>query len=130
MRKIVVVVSGPPGSGSSTISRIVAKKLRLKYFSAGTLQKKLIKGWKKTEAKAALESWKTPVGASDKTHYDRDKLIVEIAKQGNVVICGKLVVHFLKKLSKYKILLDVPLETRAERTAERDKTPVDQALKE
>lgn len=129
MKRIVVVISSPPGSGGTTVGRKIAKKLKLKFFSAGKLQKELVKGWKK-EAKAALESWKIPVGASDKTHKERDALQIKIAKKGNVVIESTLGIHFLKNLSKYKIWLDVPLKVRAERTAKRDKLPVNEALKQ
>lgn len=130
MKKLVIVVSGPPGAGSSTVARNIARKLNLKYFSVGKLHKQFFKGWKKEEAKAALEVWKTHIGASDRTHRDRDALQIEIAKKGRVVICSKLGIHFLKKLSKYKIWLDVPLKIRAERTAKRDKISVQEALKE
>jgi cytidylate kinase len=41
-----------------------------------------------------------------------------------------LSIHFLRKLTNYKIWLDVPLKIRAERTAERDGIAVDEALKE
>ena len=129
MKKMVVVISSPPGSGGTTVGKRIAKKLKLKFFSAGKLQKELVKSWKK-EAKAALESWKTPVGASDKTHRERDALQIRIAKKGNVVIESTLGIHFLRNLSKYKIWLDVPLKVRAERTAKRDKIPVNVALKE
>lgn len=129
-KKLTIVVSGLPGAGSTTVAKELAKKLKLKLFVAGKLQKQLIKGWKKRESKAAIESWKTDVGSSYKTHRDRDKLQIEIAKKGNVVICSKLGIHFLKNITSYKIWLDVPLKVRAKRVAERDNISIEQAEKE
>jgi cytidylate kinase len=52
---------------------------------------------------------------------------IEVAKEGNVVICGKLSIHFLKDLSDRKVWLDVPLDIRAKRAAERDGSSLDEA---
>lgn len=128
MKKIVVVIASPPGVGGTSVAKGVAKKLKLKFFSVGLLYKKLSK--EKTESKAAFELWRTKFGSSEKLHKHMDNLQIEIAKKGNVVIESTLGIHFLKDLSKYKIWLDVPLKVRAERTAKRDKIPVENALKE
>lgn len=129
-KKIVIAISGPPGAGSSSIAKEVAKRLDLEYFSPGKIFKSYFKG---AEAKAALSGWKTKVGKSKELHKKLDDLQIEIAKRGNVVICGKLSIHFLKNLADYKIWVDAPPETRAERTAERDgisfKRALDQIIK-
>ncbi len=127
MAKNVVVISGPPGAGSSTISKIVAKKLKLRYFSFGELHKKLHKEGKNKEAKAALEVWKTNVGSSEKTHRERDELHSVISKKGNIVICGKLSIHFLKDETPFKIWINASLDVRANRSSNRDKVSIEEA---
>ena len=127
-KKRVIVISGAPGSGSTSVAKEVAKRLRFRYFVPGKLHKKLVKS--KEESRAALEAWQTKKGRSKKTHEERDKLQIKKAKKGNIVICGKLSIHFLKEFSDYKIWLDVPLGERAKRTAKRDGIAVKEAMKE
>lgn len=127
-KKNVIVISGSPGSGSTSVAKELAKRLRFRCFVPGRLQKKL--GKSKKESKAALESWATKKGSSKKTHEDRDKLQIKEAKKGKVVMCGKLSIHFLKDISDCKVWLDVPLKTRAQRTAKRDGISVKEAMKE
>jgi cytidylate kinase len=56
-KKLVIVVSGPPASGSTSVAKEVAKRLGFRFFIPGKLQKKL--GESKLESKAAIEAWKT-----------------------------------------------------------------------
>ncbi len=125
---MVIAIASPPGSGGTTVAKKLAKKLKLKFFSPGLFYKKLSK--EKNQSEAAFELWKTKYGSSEKLHNQIDKMQVDIGKEGNVVIEGTLSIHFLKNLSKYKIWLDIALKNRAERTAKRDKIPVEKALKE
>jgi CMP/dCMP kinase len=127
MKKIVVVISSPPGSGGTTVARKLAKRLKMRFFSLGLYYKKLSK--EKNQSKAAFELWKTKYGSSEKLHNNMDVMQTDMGKKGNVVIESTLGIHFLKKLSKYKVWLDVPLKVRAERAAKRDKMNVEDALK-
>jgi cytidylate kinase len=125
MKKIVIAVSGPPGAGSTTISKLLARRLQLKYFSPGLVQKKLAR--EKNQTKAAVKTWKMKLVRTKEFHKNLDKMQIDVARKGNVVICGKLSFHFLKDLADYKIWLDVPLRERAKRAAGRDKIPVEES---
>jgi len=127
MKDIVIAISGPPGSGSTTIAKKLAEKLNLSYYSPGKAFKRYSK---KKESEAALEVWEKY--GKDKQFHEKafDKVQIEKAKEGNIVICGKLSIFMLKDLADYKIWIYAPLKVRAKRTAERDKISFEQALDE
>ncbi|HKZ45522.1 MAG TPA: cytidylate kinase family protein [archaeon] len=127
MKVLVIAVSGPPGSGSTTISKMVAKKLKLSYYSPGEAFKNFSK---KKESEAALEVWSKFGESKDFHEKNFDNIQMEMAKKGNIVICGKLSIHMLYDIADYKIWIESDLSTRAKRTAERDDVPFDQALEE
>lgn len=125
MKNIVIAISGPPGSGTTTIAKKLAEKLKLGYYSPG----KTFKSYsKKKESEAALEVWE--IFGKDKDFHEKglDKVQMEKAKDGNIVVCGKLSIFILKDLADYNIWVEAPLEIRAMRTAERDKIPFEKAL--
>jgi len=126
-KKIVIIISGEPGAGSTTISKEIADRLGLDFFSPGKMHKKI--SGRKAESEAALKAWSTEEGRSNRFHIDLDRRQTEVAKKGNVVICGKLSIHFLKKFATFAVWLDVPAEVRAKRTAGRDGIDYEDALK-
>lgn len=126
-KKVVIVISGPPGVGTSSVAKGVAKNLKLRYLSPGKTYKSFLN---EKEAKAALDFWKTSFGRSKGLHESLDTNQINEAKKGNIVICGKLSIHFLKDLADYKIWIEAPVEVRAKRTANRDGISFEESLKE
>jgi cytidylate kinase len=131
MKKPVIVISGLPGSGSTTIAKALAERLGLDLFSPGHVHKGIAKDSIKdnrNETSAVTDAWETEQGKSKEFHKGLDHKQIDVASKGGVVICGKLSIHFLPN-ADLKVWLDVPLRTRAERSAGRDKISVEEAEK-
>jgi len=122
----MIAISGRPGSGSSTTARLLAKKLKLRHFSVGGHIKK--QQHKSTEAEAIVSYWKTN-GRDASYNKEMDDLAMKEARKGNVVIDGKLAIHFLKNTARFKVWLDCPLKVRAIRYSQRDKIKPEEAAK-
>ena len=117
---VVIAISGPPGAGTSSIAKEIAKKLGLSYFSPGQVYKSYSK--KSKEAAKALDFWDTEKGKSIDIHHHIDDLQKKEVKKGNIVVDGKLSIFQLKHTADYKIWIDVDLDVRAKRSSGRDNT--------
>ncbi len=114
----VIVISGKPGCGSSTIVRLLSKKLNLRHFSVGDYNKGHSKA--KNEADRSIDVWKG-IGSKKQFHVDSDKLAREMADEGNIVIDGKICIRMLKGHYDYGIWLTAPKSARIKRYAKRDR---------
>lgn len=132
-KKIVVCISGMAGTGKSTLSKRLAQKYKLKYYSGGDALKDLAKdegfnpssrGW-----------WESPEGLSFLRRRERnlkfdkrvDDKLLEYAQKGNVLLDSWALPWLLK--NGFKIWLVASEEKRAERIAKRNKIAVKQARK-
>jgi len=122
--KNVICISGMAGTGKSTLSKKLAEKYGLRYFSGGDVLKELAKqegydvsvqGW-----------WESPQGLEflnerindpkfDKTVDDK---LLEYAQQGNILLDSWTMPWLLKE--GFKIWLEASFEKRATRVAARD----------
>jgi len=130
-KKTVICISGMAGTGKSTLSKKLAEKYRLKYYSGGDALKDLAKvegydvssqGW-----------WESPEGLQflnervNDPKFDKavDDKLLEYAQQGNVLLDSWTMPWLLKE--GFKIWLLASIEKRAARVAERDKMTIKEA---
>jgi cytidylate kinase len=121
------------GTGKSTLSKKIAKKYNLKYYSGGDALKDLARaeGFNVTEQ----GWWESPEGLGflerrgKNLEFDKevDAKLIEHAKQGNVLLDSWTMPWLLKE--GFKIWLLASMEKRAARVAERDKMTLKEAFK-
>ncbi|MAH43258.1 hypothetical protein CL614_06115 [archaeon] len=124
----VIVISGMPGSGNSTVGRLLAKKLKLKFFSVGKHFKDHEKTAKK-ETERALKLMKTKKGSSSDFHHGIDNLVISLADKGDIVIEGKIAIRMVGDKADLRVWLKALPEVRAQRYSKRDKTNSSQSAK-
>lgn len=128
---LVLCISGMAGTGKSTVSKKIAGKYGLKYYSGGDALKTLA-----AEEGYEVSSrgfWESPEGLrflkkrEENSKFDKavDEKLLEYAKEGNVLLDSWTMPWLVK--SGFKVWLLASLEKRAERVAKRDKITVAEA---
>ena len=101
-----ITISGKPGSGKSTVAKRLAKKLGLKHYSMGDLQRKYAK-----EKGLTIEELGELEAKDDK--IDRDLDSYQSKLKGNFIIDGRMSFHFIQ--DSFKIFLDCNKDEGAKR---------------
>lgn len=128
---VVVTISGQPGCGSTSVGKLLAKKLGVEFFSVGDYTKKLALdiSSEPEETRRAVEFWASKKGSSKEHHYETDMMVKTKATEGRIVIDGKIAIHMLRGFCDISVWLKAPFDTRAERVAKRDKISKQEAEK-
>jgi len=114
---MLITISGLPGSGKSTVSKVLSDRMKLNYMNAGDIFRSLAQ-------KKGMTLEEFGIFAEQNPNVDRaiDKKIVEIAKKGNAILEGRLAGVMLERngVKSTKVWIDAPLKVRAERVAKRE----------
>ena len=122
---MIITISGLHGTGKSTVGKELSKKLGIKYYSTGQAFRDLAQMKNMT-----LEQFTDYVEENPEIDIKLDEKIIDVAKQGNILIDSQLSGHLLKDIADFKILLTCPIEIRIKRMADRDKSSFEEKLNE
>ncbi len=124
---VTITISGTPGSGKSTVGRLLSEKIGLKYVYSGDLFRKTAKKYN-----MSLEEF----GSYCETHKEVDKELddyqLEILRNGNVIVEGRIAgwIAYRNNIPALKVILDADIKTRAGRIVNRESGDVDKRKQE
>lgn len=121
---MILTISGPPGSGKSTLSKILSVKLGLELISMGDVFRKCAQ-----DRCMCLAEF----GILARNNGDIDREIDAMQKRiaverDNILLEGRLSGFLVD--ADLKVWLKAPIEIRAERIAKRESKPVPAAMSE
>ena len=122
---MIITISGLHGTGKSTIGKKLAENLGIRYYSTGQAFRELA-----NEMGLALKDFTDYAENNPSIDKKLDDKILEIARQGDVIIDSQLSAYILESIADFKIILVCPLKTRVERMAKRDDATFDEKLTE
>lgn len=115
-----VSISGPPGSGKTTVATLVSKSLHLKLILTGQVFRAQAK-----EAGMDVHSYNN-LAEKDKSIDEKlDAEILRLAKKSeDVLVEGRLAGHILhgNNVPAFKVFVTAPANIRAKRIAKREST--------
>ena len=121
---MIITISGPPGSGKSTLSKVLSVKLGLELISMGDIFRKCAQ-----DRCMSLEEFGEIAKCNEKIDREIDEMQKKIAgEKDNILIEGRLSGFLVD--AGLKVWLKAPLEIRAQRIAKREKKLISKATSE
>ena len=123
----IITISGLPGSGTTTLAKLLEEKLGLKYVYSGDIFRKMAQ-----EHNMTLEEFGRYCEQSKEIDEKLDKYQLEILKKGNVIIEGRITgwIAHRNNIKSLKVLIEADVETRARRIVKRENGDVAERKKE
>ncbi len=121
--KVVVAISGPPGSGKTTIARRLSEAAGLRYWSNGEFFRKMA-----ADRRIPFQEFHRYAESHDEIDKTLDEQARKEAVKGSVVLDGRLSGWITRDLPSLKVYLTAPLEVRLQRVMNRDAAKRDGAL--
>lgn len=106
---MIITLSGKPGSGKTTVAKILTEKLGYKFYSTGDLRGKMA-----MERGLTIDQLNELGAKEDWTDKEVDNYTAELAKkEDNIIFDSWLAFYFIPK--SFKVFLDIDLKEAAKR---------------
>ncbi len=106
---MIITISGKPGSGKTTVGRLVAEQLGYKQYDIGILRREMAR-----KRGMTIEEYNTLGETDSSTDTEADDYQAELGRtEDNFVIQGRTSFHFIP--NSLKVFLDVDTRVGAER---------------
>ena len=123
----VITISGNPGSGKTTVAKLLEEKLKIKYIYSGMIFRQLAE-----EYGMSLEEFGKYCEENDNIDFELDNRQVKIMKEGDVILEGRLAGWLANKnnIPAFKISIVADIDVRAQRVFNREKGSVSKRKEE
>ncbi len=123
-----ITISGPPGSGKTTVCRMLGERLGIEVVISGHIFRQMAK-----ERSMSLPDFGLLCEGDPQADLEIDNRMVEIARSNeNVCLEGRLTAYMLTRhdIDALRVLLTADINERSRRVAEREGGSAEQRMRE
>jgi len=122
-----ITISGLPGTGKTTVAKLLEKKLGVRYVYSGEIFRELA-----TKHKMSLEEFSKYCEAHEEIDKKLDQYQLDILRKGNVIVEGRIAgwLAYQNHIPSLKVLLEADIHIRAHRIVKREQGNIDERKKE
>jgi len=122
-----ITISGLPGTGKTTVAKLLENRLGLTYVYSGEIFRRLAKKYN-----MSLEEFGVYCEHHREIDEELDAYQLEVLRKGNVIVEGRIAgwIAYRNKIPAVKILLDASLVVRAKRIVKRERGDIDKRKQE
>jgi cytidylate kinase len=122
-----ITISGLPGTGKTTVARLLEKRLGLRYVYSGEIFREMAK-----KHKMSLEEFGEYCETHRQIDEELDRYQLDILRKGNVIVEGRISgwLAYQNNIPALKVLLDADISVRSSRIVKREQGDIEKRKKE